>query len=66
MNLLLLILSNHLHDLQPGGGYMCEVECTVWGTLDSRIPGTVRFDPKPRTFRNRLVVVQCEDTLPCV
>jgi hypothetical protein len=65
-NLLLIILSIHLPDLQPGGGYMCEAGCTVWGTPDSLVPGTVRFDPKPRIFWNHLVVVQCGDTLPCV
>jgi hypothetical protein len=36
------------------------------GTPDSRVLGIVSFDPKPRTFGNRLVVVQCEGTLPCV
>jgi hypothetical protein len=44
-------------DLQPGGGYMCEAGCTVWDMSDSLVPGTVRFDPKPRTFGNRLVGV---------
>jgi hypothetical protein len=36
---------------------MCKAGCTVWGMLDSLVPGTVRFDPKLRTFGNRLVVV---------
>jgi hypothetical protein len=27
------------------------------GTPDSCVPGTVSFDPKPRTFGNHLVVV---------
>jgi hypothetical protein len=43
--------------MQPGGGYMCEAGCTVWGMPDSLVPRTVRFDPKLRTFGNRLVVV---------
>jgi hypothetical protein len=36
---------------------MCEARCTMWGMPDSLVPGTVSFDPKPRTFRNRLVGV---------
>jgi hypothetical protein len=36
---------------------MCEVGCTVWGTLDSLVPEIVSFDLKLRTFGNRLVVV---------
>jgi hypothetical protein len=36
---------------------MCEAGCTVWGLPDSLVPGTVRFDPKPRTFGNHLVGV---------
>jgi hypothetical protein len=36
---------------------MCEAGCTVWGMPDSLVPGTVSFDPKPRIFGNRLVVV---------
>jgi hypothetical protein len=36
---------------------MCEVGCTVWGMPDSLVPRTVSFDPKPRTFGNRLVSV---------
>jgi hypothetical protein len=36
---------------------MYEARCTVWGTPDSLVPETVSFDPKPRTFGNRLVVV---------
>jgi hypothetical protein len=45
---------------------MSKVGCTVWGMPNSLVPGTVSFDPKLRTFGNRLVVVQCEGTLPCV
>jgi hypothetical protein len=36
---------------------MCEAGCTVWGMPDSLVPGTVSFDPKPRTFGNHLVGV---------
>jgi hypothetical protein len=36
---------------------MCEAGCTMWGMPNSLVPRTVRFDPKPRTFGNRLVVV---------
>jgi hypothetical protein len=36
------------------------------GILDSLVPMTVSFVSKTRTFGNCLVVVQCEDTLPCV
>jgi hypothetical protein len=36
---------------------MCEVGCTVWGMLDSLVPGTVSFDPKPKIFGNCLVDV---------
>jgi hypothetical protein len=28
-----------------------------WGMLANLVPRTVRFDPNPRTFGNRLVVV---------
>jgi hypothetical protein len=52
--------------LATGRGYMCEAGCTVWGIPDSLVPRTVSFNPKPRTFGNRLVVVQCVGTLPCV
>jgi hypothetical protein len=45
---------------------MCEAGCTVWGMPDSLVPGNVSFNPKPGTFGNRLVVVQCEGTLLCV
>jgi hypothetical protein len=38
---------------------MCEAGCTVWGMLDSFVPGTVSFDPKPRIFGNHLVGVSC-------
>jgi hypothetical protein len=34
---------------------MCEAGCTVWGILDSLVPRTVSFDPKPMTFGNCLV-----------
>jgi hypothetical protein len=44
--------------MQPGVGYMCETGCTVWGMPHILLPGTVSFDPKPRTFGNRLVVVR--------
>jgi hypothetical protein len=27
----------------------------MWGTPDSRVPGIVRFDRKPKIFGNRLV-----------
>jgi hypothetical protein len=36
---------------------MCEAGCTIRGMPDSLVPGTVRFDPKPRTFGNRQVGV---------
>jgi hypothetical protein len=36
---------------------MCEAGCTGWDMSDSLVPGTVRFDPKPRIFGNRLVGV---------
>jgi hypothetical protein len=36
---------------------MCEAGCTGWDMPDSLVPGTVIFDPKPRTFGNRLVGV---------
>jgi hypothetical protein len=36
---------------------MCEARCTVWGMLDSLVPRTVSFDPKPRIFGNCLVGV---------
>jgi hypothetical protein len=36
---------------------MCEAGCTGWDMPDSIVPGTVSFDPKPRTFGNRLVGV---------
>jgi hypothetical protein len=36
---------------------MCEAGCTGWDMPDSLVPGTVSFDPKPRTFGNRLVGV---------
>jgi hypothetical protein len=36
---------------------MCEPGCTVWGMLDSLVPGTISFDPKPKIFGNRLVGV---------
>jgi hypothetical protein len=36
---------------------MCEAGCTMWGMSYSLVPRTVRFDPKPRTFGNRLVSV---------
>jgi hypothetical protein len=36
---------------------MCEAGCIVWGKPDSLVLRTVRFDPKPRTFGNYLVVV---------
>jgi hypothetical protein len=34
---------------------VCEAGCTGWDMSDSLVPGTVRFDPKPRIFGNRLV-----------
>jgi hypothetical protein len=34
---------------------MCEAGCTGWDMSDSLVPGTVSFDPKPRTFGNHLV-----------
>jgi hypothetical protein len=36
---------------------MCEAGCIGCDLLDSLVPGTVRFAPKPRTFGNRLVGV---------
>jgi hypothetical protein len=36
---------------------MCEAGCTGWDMPDSLVPRTVSFDPKPRTFGNRLVGV---------
>jgi hypothetical protein len=36
---------------------MCEAGCTGWDMSDSLVPGTVSFDPKPRTFGNHLVGV---------
>jgi hypothetical protein len=36
---------------------MCEAGCTVWGMPDSLVLGAVSFDPKLRTFGNRLVGV---------
>jgi hypothetical protein len=36
---------------------MCEAGCTAWGVPDSFVPKTIIFDPKPRTFGNRLVGV---------
>jgi hypothetical protein len=36
---------------------MCETGCTGWDMPDSLVPGVVSFDPKPRTFGNRLVGV---------
>jgi hypothetical protein len=37
---------------------------TFRGTPDGRVPGTIRFVLKLRTFG--MVVVQCEGTLPCL
>jgi hypothetical protein len=36
---------------------MCEAGCTGWDMPDSLAPRTVSFDPKPRTFGNRVVGV---------
>jgi hypothetical protein len=36
------------------------------GTPDSRVPCTVSFDPKPRTFGNRLVVVFARHPTMCL
>jgi hypothetical protein len=36
---------------------MCKVGCTGWDMPDSLVPMTVSFDPKPRTFGDRLVGV---------
>jgi hypothetical protein len=36
---------------------MCEPGCTGWDMSDSLVPGTVRFDPKPRIFGNFMVGV---------
>jgi hypothetical protein len=36
---------------------MCEAGCTAQGMLDSLVRETVSFNPKSRTFGNRLVVV---------
>jgi hypothetical protein len=33
---------------------MCEADAS-WGTPDNRVPRTVNFDPKTRTFGNHLV-----------
>jgi hypothetical protein len=38
----------------------------LWGTPDSRVPGTVSFDPKLRTFGNHLVVVHVGAILVCL
>jgi hypothetical protein len=45
---------------------MCEAGCTVWGMPDSRVPGTVSFDPKLMTFGNRLVVVRVGAPTMCL
>jgi hypothetical protein len=45
---------------------MCEARCTMWGTPDSYVPGTIRFDPKTRTFENRLVVVHVGASSVCL
>jgi hypothetical protein len=45
---------------------MCEAGCTVWGTPDSLVPGTVGFDPKPRIFGNILVVVHVGAPFVCL
>jgi hypothetical protein len=45
---------------------MCEVGCTMWGMPDSLIPRTVRFDFKPRTFGNHLVVVHVGAPFVCL
>jgi hypothetical protein len=46
---------------------MCEAGRTGWDMPDSLVPGTVSFDPKPRTFGNRLVgVSSVGGTTPCV
>jgi hypothetical protein len=36
------------------------------GTPDSLVPRTVSFDPKPRTFGNRLVVVHVGSPSVCL
>jgi hypothetical protein len=36
------------------------------GMPDSYVPETVSFDPKPRTFGNRLVVVHVEAPSMCL
>jgi hypothetical protein len=36
---------------------MCEAGYTRWGMLDSLVPETVSYSPKPRIFGNRLVGV---------
>jgi hypothetical protein len=36
---------------------MCEAGCTVWGILDSPVPGTVGYHTNPRISGNRLVGV---------
>jgi hypothetical protein len=44
---------------------MCETGCLA-GYADSCVPGTVRFDSKPRTFGNRLVVVHVRAPSMCL
>jgi hypothetical protein len=45
---------------------MCATRCTVWEMSDSLVPGTVRFDPKPRIFGNCLVGELLVRSLFCV
>jgi hypothetical protein len=64
--LLLLLSTRLLPGLQPGGGYMCEAECTRWGMPDSLVPRTVSYHPNPRIFGNRLVGVGSIGALLCM
>jgi hypothetical protein len=45
---------------------MCEAGCIGWDMSDSLVPGTVRFDPKPRIFGNHLVGVSYVGAPLCV
>jgi hypothetical protein len=52
--------------LATGKGGACAKLGASRGMPASLVPRTVRFDPNPRTFGNRLVVVLATGIPPCV
>jgi hypothetical protein len=52
--------------LATGKGGACVMLGASRGMLANLVPRTVRFDPKPRTSGNLLVVVLARGILPCV